>query len=140
MGDLSDHLSASEYRCRCCGKLPPQFVEGGLIHDAYKTLFYTFERIREMWQKPLIVTSGYRCKARNAAVGGEGCSPHLFGLALDLKVDSFEEARILAYAAKKTGLPMRLGYKKYNVPTFHFDVAFLIEPSPSEYFQPGVEW
>ena len=140
MAQLSEHISTDEYKCHCCGKLPPQFRDNDGILPCYRTLFDTFEAIRAMWQKPLIVTSGYRCPEHNAAVGGAALSPHVFGLAMDLKVESFDEARLLAYAAKQTGLPMRLGYKKYSVPTFHFDVAHLIYPSPSEFFKPGCEW
>lgn len=40
--------------------------------------------IREAWDKPLIITSGYRSDALNKAVGGSKTSAHRFGLAVDV--------------------------------------------------------
>ena len=40
--------------------------------------------IREAWGKPIIVSSGYRCKELNALVGGVKNSHHLLGCAADL--------------------------------------------------------
>ena len=40
--------------------------------------------IREAWGKPIIVSSGYRCKELNELVGGVKNSHHLLGCAADL--------------------------------------------------------
>ena len=40
--------------------------------------------IREAWGKPIIVSSGYRCKELNALVGGVKNSHHLLGCAADI--------------------------------------------------------
>lgn len=40
--------------------------------------------VREMWRKPLHVSSGYRCEELNKAVGGSATSAHLKGLAADI--------------------------------------------------------
>ena len=40
--------------------------------------------IRRIYGRPIIVTSGYRCPALNAAVGGSSTSQHLTGQAADL--------------------------------------------------------
>ena len=42
--------------------------------------------IREAWGKPIIVSSGYRCKELNAMVGGVKNSHHLLGCAADITV------------------------------------------------------
>ena len=42
------------------------------------------ERVREIVGYPLIVTSGYRCKELNIAVGGSLASQHLYGEAIDI--------------------------------------------------------
>lgn len=42
------------------------------------------DSLRELWGGALIVTSGYRCKALNTAVGGVVNSHHLRGMAADL--------------------------------------------------------
>lgn len=39
---------------------------------------------RQLWGKPVTVTSGYRCPALNRAVGGVAYSQHLTGQAADI--------------------------------------------------------
>ena len=48
--------------------------------------------LRNIYQKPIIITSGYRCAALNKLVGGVANSYHLQGNAADLRVPSQEEA------------------------------------------------
>lgn len=43
--------------------------------------------LREYLGKPVRVTSGYRSKALNAAIGGSKTSGHMYGEAADIKVD-----------------------------------------------------
>ena len=40
--------------------------------------------IREAWGRPIIVSSGYRCKQLNALVGGVQHSHHILGCAADI--------------------------------------------------------
>ena len=51
------------------------------------------DRLRSEWGRPIIVTSGYRCKELNAAVGGARYSQHLKGQAADIVSDDFESFR-----------------------------------------------
>ena len=51
------------------------------------------DRLRSEWGRPIIVTSGYRCKELNAAVGGARNSQHLKGQATDIVSDDFEAFR-----------------------------------------------
>ena len=51
------------------------------------------DKLRDGWGGPIIVTSGYRCKELNAAVGGARNSQHLKGQAADIVSDDFEEFR-----------------------------------------------
>ena len=51
------------------------------------------DRLRSEWNHPIIVTSGYRCKELNAAVGGARNSQHLKGQAADIVSDDFEAFR-----------------------------------------------
>ena len=43
------------------------------------------EKIRTIYNKPIIVTSGYRCYKLNKAVGGAVTSQHLLGQAADIR-------------------------------------------------------
>lgn len=49
------------------------------------------EKIREQFARPVFITSGYRCPALNAAVGGVGMSQHLDGGAVDFVVKDFQD-------------------------------------------------
>ena len=51
------------------------------------------DNLRDGWGRPIIVTSGYRCKELNAAVGGVCNSQHLGGQAADIVSDDFEAFR-----------------------------------------------
>lgn len=46
----------------------------------------TLEQVRAVFGKPLVISSGYRSSALNAAVGGAKSSAHLTGLAADFTV------------------------------------------------------
>jgi hypothetical protein len=52
-----------------------------LLHVLVKQLL---DPIREAWGKPIIVSSGYRCKQLNALVGGAKHSHHILGCAADI--------------------------------------------------------
>ena len=45
--------------------------------------------IREVWGKPIVVTSGYRCKELNKKVGGVDSSAHTIGYGVDLVSGDF---------------------------------------------------
>lgn len=75
---LAPSFLDSEFRCKCCGKLP----QGGM-----KTLLIVLlQRLRDRVGKPLVVNSGYRCPKHNKAVGGVAGSLHILGTAADIKV------------------------------------------------------
>lgn len=48
--------------------------------------------LRNIYGKPIVITSGYRCAALNKLVGGVANSYHLQGNAADIRVHSQEEA------------------------------------------------
>lgn len=90
MGDLSEHFSKSEFACKC-GCNTPFTIAPDLI-DA-------LESIRDFVNLPLIITSGFRCPAHNAAVGGG--PEHPAGKAADIAVtdDSFRSTFLDAATA-----------------------------------------
>ena len=45
------------------------------------------DELRRLYNRPIIITSGYRCPALNKAVGGKPNSQHVKGQAADLKWD-----------------------------------------------------
>lgn len=56
------------------------------IHNLAALCSLILEPLRLAAQRPLIITSGYRCAQLNAAVGGVANSLHLRGMAADIRV------------------------------------------------------
>lgn len=59
---------------------PPVHV----MHNLEKLTRQLLDPARELWGKPLVVTSGYRCKELNRMIGGVSNSQHLTGCAADI--------------------------------------------------------
>lgn len=51
--------------------------------------------IREYIKRPMIISSGYRCKALNTTVGGVKNSAHLYGRAADFVINGLTPADII---------------------------------------------
>lgn len=60
--------------------------------------------IRESWGKPILVTSGFRCKAVNDKVGGVATSQHTKGQAADLDIGTPEQNKSLFEHICKSGI------------------------------------
>ena len=56
--------------------------------------------LREDYNRPMIITSGYRSQAHNSAVGGAPNSAHVHGRAVDILVSGNEAYDILSLAFK----------------------------------------
>ena len=54
-------------------------------------LLLKLERLRSSWNRVILITSGYRCPAHNAEVGGAINSWHKRGLACDVAVRAGEQ-------------------------------------------------
>lgn len=127
------HMTISEYACKCCGALPPDLYSAGDIALPYRILFDNWEIIRNEYGQKIPINSGFRCPAHNKAVGGEHGSVHLFGLALDLGVDG----PALAEVAKRECPDLRIGsYDNF----IHIDVGYLIHPRITPKWRRGARW
>ena len=79
--------------------------------DVKKNIELLVEKIldplREKFGKPIIVTSGYRCKELNKAVGGAAKSQHMSGEAADIRTveDSKSANKELFKLIIELGLP-----------------------------------
>jgi hypothetical protein len=80
------HFKFEEFRCRCCGGLPP------LARANMEALVdNVLDPAREQLGRAIIVNSGYRCPKHNAEVGGVAASQHLRGEAADIRCDNNKE-------------------------------------------------
>ena len=93
---LSKNFTSDEFECPCCGK---NIVKGLLVDK--------LQQLRDLINKPIIITSGYRCPLHNKKVGGYSKSPHIDGLAVDIKVGGISPLD-LAFIANMIG-NIRLG-------------------------------
>jgi uncharacterized protein YcbK (DUF882 family) len=138
MTRVSEHISVAEYACKCCGKLPPSWTATG-GPDVYGQFFLDFEEIRDAWGEPILINSGYRCLKHNTAVGGEPCSVHLFGLALDVHPERREDLPKFYQTILDVCPELRLGY--YNKSGFvHLDVGYQIEPIAFKQWREEARW
>jgi uncharacterized protein YcbK (DUF882 family) len=76
---LSTHFTTREFECKCkrsdCRETK---VDQNLIH--------VLQELRSTVGRAIVVTSGYRCEAHNAAVGGSPNSQHKRGTAADIVI------------------------------------------------------
>jgi uncharacterized protein YcbK (DUF882 family) len=99
--------SARRYSLRTHGagrRLAPNFVLGEfrskdgadivLVHD---NLIALLQMIRYKFDKPIDITSGYRTRAHNATVSQATHSPHIFGLAADIKVRDISPREVQSF-------------------------------------------
>lgn len=89
-----------------------------------KRLCERLELVRALFNAPVVITSGYRCPALNAAVGGAKDSAHMYGRAADFIVPGM-------------GSPLHIATRITKYPNIVFDqlinefdswVHFGIEP------------
>lgn len=79
---------------------PPAALHGNLLRVAD-----ALEQIRALVGGPLTVSSGYRCKALNEAIGSGATSAHVQGLAADISATSLS-ARALAILIRESGIEL----------------------------------
>lgn len=95
------YFKAEEFKCKCsypdCDA-PPITLE----------FLAKADTLRARWGKPLVVTSGARCRRHNSDVGGSPLSQHCLGKAADFQTADRAESEALALLAEEVGF-MGLG-------------------------------
>lgn len=98
---IADFFHLDEFQCPYC-----------LMIKLHPLLLRKPNELRCKIQKPIIITSGYRCIAHNKKVGGVNTSYHLFGMAADIYVAKIP-LEILFKEADKIGFN-GIGYYPEN--------------------------
>ncbi len=89
---LAANFKSTEFDCHgknCCSKTK--------VDDA---MVVFLQKIREHFGSAVTITSGYRCAARNKAVGGANRSKHKEGCAADFIVSGVAPKKVAQYAEK----------------------------------------
>jgi len=94
----------------------PDLPNSGINMD--KQLLELLDELRFRYGKPIRITSGYRTKEHNEAVGGVPDSSHLRGLAVDIAATSSRERHNLLRLAIEVGFN-RIGIAKTFI---HLDI------------------
>ncbi len=102
------HFKETEFACKCCSKIKPS-----------SELMAVLQLVRIHFNKPVTITSSYRCDKHNAAVGGAAKSKHLEGIAADIQIKGVFPADV--YQFLDTIFPNSYGIGSYNSFT-HIDV------------------
>lgn len=104
----SKHFVPEEFHCACCGR------------EAMQQAFIDrLDEAREYAGIPFVITSGYRCPAHNAVVGGKPASAHTSGWAADISVPSSGARWRIAYGLYMAGFE-RIGIAEAFI---HCDMA-----------------
>ena len=85
---LSPAFKVREFRCR----------DGSDAIMIDQTLVVLLQAIREHFGKAVTITSGYRTRTHNTAVGGAKSSQHLLGRAADIQVAGVSVEDVASYA------------------------------------------
>lgn len=80
---LSSNFSSAEFDCHCTNKDCKDTVIS-------KELVYRLQDIRDLFDESISISSGYRCKTHNKAVGGVKGSTHAKGQAADLQASDLK--------------------------------------------------
>ena len=91
------YFDREEFRCKCGGK----YCDGFPVEPEKKLLILA-DRVREHFGVPAVVSSGVRCKTRNANVSGAAASRHMAGKAMDFCVRNKPASAVLSYVLAQT--------------------------------------
>lgn len=100
------YFKLDEFKCKHCGQIPNGNPPDELIDVLCE--------IREHFNKPLIIRSGYRCATHNKAVGGATNSFHTKGNAVDFTIKDTKTMEVYNYVIKAYGERLYGIAKKIN--------------------------
>jgi len=100
---LTKNFTDDEFRCPCCGEIVDSLT--------FRAFLAKLQDARNLACIPFVITSGYRCKSHNKAIGGKADSSHLKGLAADIRAQTSSERFAIVDGLIKAGF-VRVGIGK----------------------------
>jgi len=99
---MPTNFSLAELGCSC--GCPENLTKPELLDS--------LQAVRDILEKPMKITSGYRCEKHNLAVGGVSTSSHLLGTAADIYIPSSGYGYEIMRAIFLSQRFFRVGYGK----------------------------
>lgn len=100
---LSENFSLSEFHCKGSGCCSSTLLDEKLVE--------LLQELRNKLGRSVNISSGYRCRKHNTAVGGVSASNHVKGKAADITVSGMDAAEV-AKAAESVGFKGIILYTK----------------------------
>lgn len=107
-------FAREEFRCKCGGRYC-----SGYPAEMQEAVVKIADAAREHFGRPAYVISGLRCRQWNAHEGGVANSQHMYGEAIDLRIDGVDSETLRQFVASCPG--HRYSYR-INSTNVHFDI------------------
>ena len=108
------YFKRDEFKCKCGGRFC-----NGYPAEMQEAVVKIADAARAHFGKPAHVVSGLRCKQWNAHEHGVANSQHMYGEAIDLRIDGVDSETLRQFVAKQPGC--RYSYR-INSTNVHFDI------------------
>ena len=108
------YFTRAEFKCKCGG----QFCDG-YPAEMQEAVVKIADAARAHFGKPAHVVSGLRCEKWNAHEGGVANSQHMYGEAIDLRIDGVDSETLRQFVTTQPG--HRYSYR-INSTNVHFDI------------------
>lgn len=99
-----------------------------------RNLRYTalqIQKVRDLLEHPIIITSGYRCEELNETVGGSSGSYHLIGQAVDFICPKFGTPNEIIKAIQESNIIVDQCIAEYTYDADWVHISFLKQPRNS---------
>ena len=108
------YFTRDEFKCKCGG----QFCDG-YPAEMQEAVVRIADAARAHFGRPAHVISGLRCQQWNAHEGGVANSQHMYGEAIDLRIDGVDSEQLRQFVSSCPG--HRYSYR-INSTNVHFDI------------------
>lgn len=109
-----EYFTRDELKCKCGGRYC-----NGFPAEPKEALVRLADRARKHFGRPAHNVSCLRCRQHNANEGGVANSQHMYGEAMDIRIDGVSADTLLAFFQKQP--EVRYAYK-INETNVHFDI------------------
>ena len=108
------YFERNEMRCKCGGRYC-----NGFPAEPRQLLMELADRARKHFGRPAHVVSGLRCARWNQIQGGVANSQHMYGEAMDIRIDGVSAEKLLSWMKKQPEVRYCYAINSTNV---HFDI------------------